>query len=146
MEEEFKNRGVLSALALSLIGLLDSLFLSYKHLTINPLYCSNFGCDVVTTSAYSVMFGVPVAFLGVIYYGSLLILTAVYILRRRKSLLWMSRAVVSVGVLLSGWFVYVQFFILGEICPYCILSAVTTLILAAVLWSGRAVFKRDKIL
>lgn len=146
MNKLFKNTAVMSAMVLALVGLVDSLFLSYKHITINPLYCSSFGCDVVTTSAYSLIFGVPAAYLGVIYYGFLLILMVVYVFRKELRFLWISRAVVSVGVLLSAWFVYAQVFILGEICPYCMLSAVTTSILAIVLWSRWAVFKRDNIL
>lgn len=145
MEGRAKNAGVLSVLVLALIGLADSIFLSYKHITTDPLYCSSFGCDVVTTSAYSLILGVPVAYLGIIYYGTLVALMAAYMIGSDMRALWALRVAASVGVVFSGWFVYVQLFILGEMCPYCIVSAVTTLILAIVLWSNWAVFKRDNI-
>ncbi|MFQ5661714.1 MAG: vitamin K epoxide reductase family protein [Candidatus Paceibacteria bacterium] len=102
---------------LSLLGLADSIYLTIKHFTHSDINCSIFnGCDLVTTSIYSTILGVPVALLGVIFYG--LVLT--FAVRRSLALLLI---ISSIGFLISIWFVYTQGFILNAFCFYCLISA-----------------------
>lgn len=101
---------------LSLLGLADSIYLTIKHFTHSDINCSIFnGCDLVTTSIYSTILGVPVALLGVIFYG--LVLT--FAVRRSLALLLI---ISSIGFLISIWFVYTQGFILNAFCFYCLIS------------------------
>ncbi len=98
---------------LSLVGLADSVYLTVKHFTHSDINCSIFNeCDLVTTSAYSTILDIPVALLGVIFYGLLIALT---IKKSLVSLLIIS----SIGFFASMWFVYVQAFVLESFCLYC---------------------------
>ncbi|KKS25085.1 MAG: Vitamin K epoxide reductase [Candidatus Jorgensenbacteria bacterium GW2011_GWF2_41_8] len=74
------NWVIFALIAVSLIGLADSSYLAAKHYLGSPINCSIFnGCEVVTTSPYSVILGVPVALFGVLYYFSFLLLTILYL-------------------------------------------------------------------
>ncbi len=103
---------------LSLVGLADSVYLTVKHFTHSDINCSIFNeCDLVTTSAYSTILDIPVALLGVIFYGLLIALTI-----NKKSLVSLL-IISSIGFFASMWFVYVQAFVLESFCLYCIISA-----------------------
>src|SRR5438270_768884 len=55
-------------LALALVGLGDVAYLSYfQYLNLIPS-CAIGGCEVVLTSAYSKFFGVPLSYIGLVYY------------------------------------------------------------------------------
>lgn len=109
-----------------LIGLLDTGYLSYKHATRDPLACSIItGCDRVTSSPYSALFGIPLAYLGVTFYAGMLFLLVWYA-RARKTLMLLFLVIGSaLGFLMSLWFLYLQFFVIRAICEYCIVSSIT---------------------
>ena len=111
-------------LALSLIGFSDASYLAIKHYEGAPVICSVLeGCNKVTASVYSVLGGIPVALLGVIYYFLILIFAVWYLWNRNenhfKGLMRLSVA----GFLASLWFVYLQIFVIKAICLYCMISA-----------------------
>lgn len=99
------------------LGLLDSLYLSYSRLFGGEVACViTHGCATVAESEYSVFLGVPLAYIGVAYYITVLALTY---LKRWDELL----AITLVGALMSLYFIYVQAFIIGAYCIYCLTSA-----------------------
>lgn len=111
-------------LGLSIIGLGDSIYLTIKHYTHSDINCSIFnGCDLVTTSTYSTILGVPVALLGVIFYGFIFAFVLMHSRSKSKKSLVLLLSISSIGFLISMWFVYVQVFILEAICLYCVISA-----------------------
>lgn len=121
---------VISILTLSIIGIVDSVYLAVKHYTHSDINCSIFSdCDVVTTSVYSIILGIPVALLGVIFYGLIFILVLMFSKSgNRRSLISLS-TVSGIGFLASMWFVYVQAFILNAFCFYCLISALLSTVL-----------------
>ncbi len=53
------------AFVTTFVGLLDSIYLSYIKLSHNEAFCAGIGdCDVVNTSPYSEIAGIPIALLG----------------------------------------------------------------------------------
>ena len=69
-----------AVVALSLAGLAVATYLSVQHVSGGIPACGvSTGCDEVTTSDYAVLFGVPVAFIGVAGYGALLLGTLAYL-------------------------------------------------------------------
>src|SRR3989442_6383880 len=59
---------------LALVGLLDATYLwLYKIGAIGVLQCGTGACESVQTSRYADLFGVPVAFVGVVGYAALLV-------------------------------------------------------------------------
>lgn len=123
----------LTALGLAGVGFIDATFLTIEHYTKFTLPCSiTHGCELVTTSAYSSILGVPVALLGALYYvGVLLAVYASLEFAKPQWLKWIAIATTA-GFLFSAWFVYLQLFVIRAICEYCMLSALTSTTLFAV--------------
>jgi uncharacterized membrane protein len=117
-------------LVFSFLGFLDASYLTISHYTGADLNCSiTDGCGQVTSSKYSVVFGIPVSLLGLLYYLSVFILSFLYMDIRRKEIFEFIRPLTIAGVVSSAWFVYLQFFVIHAICQYCMASALTSTIL-----------------
>lgn len=116
-----------TALGIAGVGFIDATFLTIQHYTTFTLPCSIAnGCELVTTSPYSFILGIPVALLGALYYVSVLL--AVYgslEFSKPQWLKWIAIATTT-GFLFSAWFVYLQLFVIHAICEYCMLSALTS--------------------
>lgn len=118
-----KNYSNLLILILSLAGLVLSLYLSYLHYTESQAaFCGQgSGCDEVRQSAYSTMLGVPVAVFGVVGY---LIICALLLSAIAKRTKWLLLYIFTLaGFIFSAYLTYVEFFVLGAVCKYCIISA-----------------------
>lgn len=114
----------------SFIGFLDASYLTVVHYTGANLICSFLeDCEIVTTSKYSLLFGIPVALLGTLYYLTILIFSLLYFDTKNLILLKIFPALTVFGFLASVWFVYLQIFVIKAICEYCILSAAASTIL-----------------
>lgn len=123
-------------IALTFIGIADTLYLSYsKFINVAPS-CILEGCDVVLASPYAEFLGIPLAYWGLVYYVYMLGL--VFLLAFDPH----SRAVkvgmltyTAFGLLCSIAFIYIQGAIIGAFCQYCVLSAaVTAGLFALTLW------------
>jgi len=117
-------------LALAMIGLGDTLFLSYyQYLNLIPT-CAIGGCEQVLTSVYSKFFGVPLSYIGLVYYAYLLCLSVLIIIEPRSWALRFGALVYTgIGLALSIYFEgYIQAYLIGAICMYCAISATTTLL------------------
>lgn len=114
----------IAILVLSIAGVVDSSYLLVKHYTHSAVNCSIFSdCDVVTSSAYSTIMGIPVALLGIIFY--VIVFAFALILLKSKSRKYSISffSISSTGFLVSMGLVYVQAFILNAFCFYCLISA-----------------------
>ena len=128
-----KNKILMGMVGVASLGLIDALFLSYARYAHIDLPCdiTSGGCATVAASPYAVMFGMPLAYLGVVYYIAVLLLS-VALLRgfrhayARQALLGLT----IFGALDSLYFLYIQGFIIGAFCIYCIISAAATFIIA----------------
>src|SRR3989449_1332636 len=113
---------------LALVGLFVALYLwLYKIGIIGTLQCGVGACEQVQTSRYAALFGVPVAFYGVVGYAALL---TVALLGLRPRLLAERRvtlalaALATVGVAVSLYLTYLELFVIHAICRWCVGSAV----------------------
>lgn len=113
---------------LSVIGLIDSLYLTLKHLQGNlDLGCSIIkGCDQVLTSQFATINGIPIAGIGAGYYLVLAIL-ALMILAKYRSALRYLLYLSGLGVIVYLGLIYVQAFVLQAWCQFCLLSTIMTL-------------------
>mgnify|MGYP000398024265 FL=1 len=125
MEMKLPNsRFVFIILILSIIGIIDTIYLTIKRFTNKSVNCSIFeGCDFVTTSSYSAILGVPVAVLGMVFYIAVFALSILYLRTKNKKFLISLLVLSSIGFLMSIWFIYTQGFILNAFCLYCLVSA-----------------------
>ena len=114
----------------ALIGFADATYLAVKHYqgVIPP--CSIIaGCELVLTSPYALILGIPVSLLGSIYYFLVLVGVFAYLEGKHEKLLRFALLFTIVGFVVSLWFVYVQIFIIHSYCAYCLVSAITSVIL-----------------
>ena len=117
-------------LLFSFVGFLDAGYLTVKHYLGTPITCSFFeGCEKVTTSQYATILGIPVALLGVIYYLLIFVLVIAYLDTKKEQVLYFTVRFTSIGFLISLWFLYLQVFVIKAICPYCVVSALTSITL-----------------
>jgi uncharacterized membrane protein len=120
---------VSGALVIALIGFADAAYLTLEHFrgVIPP--CTIAGCDVVLTSAYSTVLGVPVSLAGVVFYLAMLVGLFMYVESRNLKVLKWTLMLSVIGLLSTLWFLFVQAFILNAFCQYCLLSAFTSITL-----------------
>ena len=113
---------------LALVGWFVALYLGLHALGIGgALKCGTGGCDTVQTSKWAVLFGIPVAFYGVVGYTAILGVALVglqpaWLPRRGPTRL--VAALATGGVLFSGWLTYLELFVIHAICRWCVASAV----------------------
>src|SRR3989344_1368127 len=99
------------------IGFLDSLYLAITHFIGSPVTCGFFtGCDVVTSSIYSSVAGIPIALFGALYY-LFWVLLGVWFLDSRNTLFLILLPLILIGI---------QLFIIDAICVYCMISAASS--------------------
>ncbi|MEO6051444.1 MAG: vitamin K epoxide reductase family protein [Pyrinomonadaceae bacterium] len=119
----------IAAALLALVGLADSIYLTVHHYTATPVPCSIIeGCEQVLTSSYAEVAGFPLAAFGAVAYfiAFSLALLAAFGDRRMWKLFGVQ---VTLMAAFTGWLIYVQAALIGAFCQFCLLSAMTTIIL-----------------
>ena len=114
-------------MALSLVGLFDSIFLLWEYTSpAHPMVCMGGGCDAVRASAYSHMGGLPVPIYGILMYGFLVLLLFLYPLLpptfarlSQRGVLLISGAAFVFSIYLTG----LEAFVIHSWCIWCVLSA-----------------------
>lgn len=115
-------------LVLTVIGLGVASYLTYIHYAgIKPLCGRNGGgCEIVQTSEYSKLAGVPVALIGLIGYAA--ILGSLLVPETETSRL-ATVAFTVVGFGFSAYLTYRELFSIHHICEWCVSSAVIVTVL-----------------
>lgn len=117
-------------LILSAIGFTDALFLTKQHYSRDPFVCPIFGgCETVTNSAYSEVFGIPISLLGMIYYGIVFLSTLYVYLSNNKKLLPKIAQFTLAGMATSLVLIYLMIYVIAAICFYCTVSALSSTLL-----------------
>ncbi|MBI4281010.1 vitamin K epoxide reductase family protein [Candidatus Uhrbacteria bacterium] len=117
-------------IAVSFLGFLDASYLTATHYLGNEIACSILkGCETVTTSSYATWGPIPVALLGAIYYLTVLVLLIAHWDTGRQFPAKLAAYLTVGGFLFSLWFVYLQIWVIGAICIYCMASAISSSLL-----------------
>ena len=117
---------------LSVLGLIDSLYLTWIKISHNQSICAGFGeCDLVNSSQYSEVLGIPISLFGLGAYLIIIILTA---LESRTDFFFENTKLIIFGLTLSGllystYLTYIEVAVLNAICPFCVISAIIMLVL-----------------
>jgi uncharacterized membrane protein len=117
------------------IGTLVSAYLTWVHFSGNLALCIGVGgCEAVQNSRFSVVGGVPVALIGLAGFVAILALTVVRL--RDDAPPWTDTALFGLSVaatLYVAYLTYIELFVLGAVCPWCVTVAVcAALVLALV--------------
>lgn len=115
---------------LALVGLTDSSYLTIIHLTGEDAACGpGGGCSVVLGSAYATIGGIPTAALGLAaYFAAFSCATLAAFAYTRARLFLM--LLVTLMFAASLGFLCLQTFVLHAFCPFCLLSAALSFLLA----------------
>ena len=118
-----------AAAVVALIGIADAVYLTVHHYAAEPVPCgAGFDCEMVLTSPYAEIAGIPLAAFGAVAYFvafSLALLSAFGDKRMWK----LFGIQVVLMACFSGWLIYVQAALIHAFCQYCLISAATTLTL-----------------
>lgn len=121
---------MIAFLVLGSIGLIDASYLSVRHFSVTPGACLlGEGCNNVLASVYATFHGIPVALFGVAYYASIVLLAFLALYTKNSRWMLAAGALTLTGLFASAWFVYLQLFVIREICAYCMASAATSTLL-----------------
>jgi len=125
------------------LGFLDASYLTWEHYSNTLPPCSDHwwvDCGKVLTSSYSVLWGVPLAVLGIAQYLTVAGLSAALVsgllapgLRQKIS--WWLLAQATAGLVFSLYFVFLQLVVLQAICLYCMASAVISFSIFFFVWN-----------
>ncbi|MBE2188924.1 MAG: vitamin K epoxide reductase family protein, partial [Candidatus Kapabacteria bacterium] len=113
---------------LIIIGLIVSGYLTYVEMTQVTAVCGPVGeCNLVQSSPYAQIMGIPIAVLGLLFY---LTVTGLWLLQhiekvRRLAVLTLI-ALALFGTLFSLYLTLLELLVIGAICMWCLTSAVTT--------------------
>ena len=128
-------------IALALVGLGDTLYLSYFQYNNLLPSCALGGCEIVLTSPQSKFFGIPWSYIGLVYYAYLLGLAVLLAIDPRSRGLKIGALIYTgIGLAYSVWAIfYIQLSVIGLLCEFCTISAILTLLaFAAALWHWRS--------
>ncbi len=121
---------------LSLVGIVIASYLSYIEITQETAFCGPVGdCNSVQHSSYAKLFGVvPIGLLGLA--GYVAILVAWYLSRKNTGPIKTYAVLILMGMTFFGttfsiYLTYLEPFVIGATCMWCVLSAV---IMTAQMW------------
>jgi uncharacterized membrane protein len=123
----------MAAALLALLGLLDAAYLALERITGGPIACPiGGGCETVQSSAYALLLGVPVAFIGVAGYAALLLVALLSLQDIHLGIISpdaLLLALASIALLAGVYFMYVQVAVIGAICFWCATAALLDLLI-----------------
>jgi len=108
-------------LALAVLGALISAYLTWTHFAGLTPVCtgSGEGCETVQSSRYASLLGIPVALLGLIAYSGIIISAVLW----RETGIYLGFMISLVGTLFSAYLTYLEIFVIGALCQWCLASA-----------------------
>ena len=144
-----KSKGGRILLAIALLSVagavVSSISLYHHYAASKSSFCdfgANFNCDMVNRSIYSVVFGIPVAFIGILGYGVLLVLATLYRAKAEVPMMLLVASLAGLGFAL--YLTYVEAFVLAVWCILC-LSSLALIAAVAVLSSVLVVQKMGEV-
>ncbi len=127
MSELRKNRVSLAIAILSATGLILSSYLTIIYYFSDGVatYCgAGWECDAVLNSRFSKLFGVPASLVGAAGYAVLIMAGIWGGVGKNRALII---GVASAGAGISAYLSWAEFFVIKQICPFCVASALIIL-------------------
>jgi uncharacterized membrane protein len=115
--------------ALAIIGIGVSAYLGFVEASTTEAVCGPVGdCNAVQQSEYASLFGIPIGIIGLAAYTVLLIAWAVTRVRRDRlgtAAMVLVAAIATGGMLFSVYLTFLEPFVIGATCMWCIVSAIS---------------------
>ena len=111
----------LALLTLAVLGALISAYLTWTHFAGLTPVCTGGGegCQTVQSSRYASLLGIPVALLGLLAYGGLIFSAVLW----KEGGIYLGFLISLVGTLFSVYLTYLEVFVIGALCQWCLASA-----------------------
>jgi uncharacterized membrane protein len=144
MSERVVRLGLPFVALLALGGLGVATYLTVVHYAHQPIACSSVGdCELVNSSRYAKVGGIPVALIGALAYVAILAGAVGAWLRRDSTLLLGAWALALASFVFSMYLTYIELRVLYAICVYCVASASIMTAIFAVLSVAAWQVRRD---
>ncbi len=116
-------------IVIAFVGFVDASYLTVKKYFGSPLTCYFFsGCDEVSSSPYSYIYGIPLSLFGTFFYLGV-ILSSVWYLQIRGALqAKLLFFLTTVGFIFSIYTFSLQAFVIKAFCFYCVVSFVCSVL------------------
>lgn len=118
---------------LGLAGLAIAVYLAYVELTQNKAVCGPVGeCNVVQSSQYAHLVGIPVAVYGVLFFLSVLGLWLLLRYQKGEKMGWIAAALTALslfGTLFSIYLTALELLVISAVCAWCLTSALISALL-----------------
>ncbi len=121
---------------LAIVGLAIASYLSYVEVSRVAAVCGPVGeCNIVQSSEYAQIFGIPIAILGALFYLAIL---SLWLLIRITEAVWTARIplllliLTIVGTLFSIYLTALELFLIKAVCAWCLGSAIVTTLLLSI--------------
>jgi uncharacterized membrane protein len=113
-----------------LAGLLVAGYLAYVETTLTEATCGAVGnCNTVQQSSYAQIAGIPIGVIGIIAYVAMLLVWAFAQYRKHATATWLLFGLALAGVVFSIYLTFLEPFVIGASCVWCLTSAVVMTIL-----------------
>jgi len=126
-----------ATLLLSIFGLGVSVYLTITHFDKVALVCASnatINCEKVTSSPQSVILGIPVAMLGLVFFVPMIVLCIPAAWRSSDRRIHLARLVLSIaGVGMIVYLIIAELFIIKAICLWCTTVHLITFILFVII-------------
>lgn len=146
-----KQAFVLPLLILSLLGIMDASFLTYKKIQgIIPPCTAGFQCEIVLNSPWANIASVPLSVLGLVFYGLVFTMTAITLLEKKVKIGKMENddILITLGMIgfgFSGFLVFLMGVVLKAWCTYCVFSAFISTLIFAINFTSYVIVKKKKL-
>jgi len=139
---------LVAIILLAFVGIADASYALYQHYappdTSSCDVNETVSCTAVNQSEYSMLYGVPVAGMGIAGYVVIAILAtaAMAPFASQRTIGWLLLLASLAALAFSLWLTWIELFVLNAVCPLCVLSlsliaAITVLSIAVILMGRR---------
>jgi len=127
----------IAILVLSFIGMMDASYLTYSHFSFQPIACladsaaseAVNSCQMVADSDYSTVLGLPISAIGLCFYLTVFTIAALSFKQKHTYLLNLLLPLAGLAALFSLRLIYLQAYVIGYFCNYCLVSAMISFVL-----------------
>jgi uncharacterized membrane protein len=124
----------LVSLILAIAGVAVAGYLTYVHYNVGALVCGVGDCEIVQSSKYSEMFGIPIAIFGLLMYVAIVALIIIRSTMIELEDLANTAILVFLvaGTIYAAYLTYLEIEVIRAICQWCVISAIITVLLLIV--------------
>ncbi len=142
---------LIAIILLSLLGSIDAGYAVYQHYSADSDAPCNVNelvnCSAVNQSVYSEMWGIPVAGVGLAGYIFFAAICGMMLSGRYLGgwTVWLLLAAALFGLVFSAYLTYIEIFVLGAVCPMCVISMAVVTAIAIIAFAGAYNARRRRL-